>query len=214
MAIGSSGIVMGTSFGSTGSASTNGATLNLNGGVTTVGGSIVMATQNATSGNNAVTSTINLLGGTLTVGGNILCNAGAASPAARLTRLNLNGTSVVLDLTGHAIGGVNNTATASVNFIDSLNFQAGTLQNVGQINGGTSLVKSGTGILILAGTNTYTGGTTVSNGTLDVTGVISGSGLVTVLGGTTLTGTGSIQGPVIVSGTLLQNTLAGGRFKY
>ena len=38
--------------------------------------------------------------------------------------------------------------------------------------GKVNLVKSGSGCLILGGTNTYTGTTTVSGGTLQVTGSI------------------------------------------
>jgi fibronectin-binding autotransporter adhesin len=37
------------------------------------------------------------------------------------------------------------------------------------------LIKNGTGILTLSGTNTYTGQTTISAGTLDISGIL-GSG--------------------------------------
>jgi autotransporter-associated beta strand protein len=208
--VGATGIVMGTGYGTEGATSTNAATLNINGGTVTVAGNIVLATQNAATGNNAVVSALNLAGGTLTVSGNILCDAGAASPASRLSSLNLNGTGAVLDLTGHAIGGPGNTVSNTVNFVDALNFQAGTVQNVGQINGGEPLVKNGAGTLSVAGTNVYTGGTIVSNGTLNVVGMIGGSGPVTVLAGAELTGHGVIQGPVTVSGILAPGVLPAG----
>jgi autotransporter-associated beta strand protein len=108
----------------------------------------------------------------------------------------------VLDLTGHAIGGPNNTASNAPNFVDTLNFQSGTLQNVGQLNGGNDFVKAGSGTLTLDGTNTFTGATVVSNGTLAVAGKIGGTNSLRVLAGATLTGRGLIAGPVTVSGTL------------
>lgn len=62
-----------------------------------------------------------------------------------------------------------------------------------------SLTKSGSGMLILSGTNTYTGPTTVSNGTLVVSGSLSNT-TVTVNSGATLGGTGIIRGAVSVQG--------------
>ena len=68
--------------------------------------------------------------------------------------------------------------------------------------GAISLVKTGAGTQVLAGTNTYTGATTVNAGKLLINGGISGGGTVTVANGATLGGTGSISGPVIVNGIL------------
>jgi autotransporter-associated beta strand protein len=69
------------------------------------------------------------------------------------------------------------------------------------------LIKSGSGTLTLAGVNTYTGPTIVSNGTLLIPGSLSGNSgpsAVTVLAGATLTGDGTIGGAVTVNngGTL------------
>ncbi len=71
------------------------------------------------------------------------------------------------------------------------------------INGGgaTSLVKAGTGTLVLAGANTHTGTTTVSGGKLAVNGSISASA-TTVAAAGILSGTGTIAGPVTCHGTL------------
>ena len=66
-------------------------------------------------------------------------------------------------------------------------------------SGVTSLVKIGTGTLILTGTNSYSGGTTISGGALLVNNVTgTGLGTITVAGGGTLGGNGIISGAVTV----------------
>jgi fibronectin-binding autotransporter adhesin len=67
---------------------------------------------------------------------------------------------------------------------------------LGAIAGAGGLTKDGAGLLVLGGTNTYSGLTTISNGTLLVNGSLAGSN-VTVVGGT-LGGNGLITGPVTV----------------
>jgi autotransporter-associated beta strand protein len=146
----------------------------------------VLLTQKASSGDEQAISTLDITGGTNTVYGNIYCIKYVASPGPHQSTLILNGG--FLDLTGHFLGGVDSVGSSSNQipwYIDSLIFQSGTLRNVSQINGGnSSLVKSGTGTLVLGGTNTYSGGTIVSNGTLVVPndGAL-GSGNVTVAAG-------------------------------
>src|SRR5262249_4828135 len=67
-----------------------------------------------------------------------------------------------------------------------------------------SLSKLGVGVLVLSGTNTYTGTTAVSNGTLLVNGTHSGSGAFTINNGGALGGSGTITASVDVKngGTL------------
>lgn len=67
------------------------------------------------------------------------------------------------------------------------------------------LTKSGTGTLILSGSNTYTGNTDVTGGTLIVDGTLSNT-QVAVASGAALGGTGTIAGAVTVSGTLFTGT--------
>jgi autotransporter-associated beta strand protein len=65
------------------------------------------------------------------------------------------------------------------------------------------LTVNGTGVLVLTGNNTYSGGTTVASGTLTISGDSAlGTGSVFVGPGGTLMGTGTINGPLTVAGTL------------
>jgi rhamnogalacturonan endolyase len=69
-------------------------------------------------------------------------------------------------------------------------------------SGVSSLIKVGTGTLILTGTNTYSGGTTINAGALQVNnlgGSGTGSGAVTVASSGTLGGAGIISGAVTVN---------------
>ena len=160
---------------------TGSATLNLAGGTVNIGAG------GASLSVCAATGTLNIKGGTVTLGGDITRGTTGAGV------LTLNSTNnAILDLGGHAIG-------SSGAPITNLNLLAGTLRNVGELNGGSALVKSGTGTLTLAGTNRFTGSTVLNAGTLNLagnlgssltvnTGLLSGCG--TVAGNFTL-GTGS-----------------------
>jgi autotransporter-associated beta strand protein len=119
----------------------------------------------------------------------------------------LNGTGL-LDISGLATGG---TTAGSIEgagsvFLGSKNLAVGgnnlstTFSGVIQDGGtGGSLTKTGTGTLILSGTNTYTGATTINGGVLEVDGAITNSSSVTVNAGGTLTGTGLVDPPNTVT---------------
>jgi fibronectin-binding autotransporter adhesin len=83
--------------------------------------------------------------------------------------------------TGSIIGDVIDNGSLVFNRSDDVTFN-------GIVSGSGSLEQAGKGSLILAGTNTYTGGTTISNGTLQL-----GNG----------GSTGSIAGDVINNGSLV-----------
>lgn len=129
-------------------------TLNVSGGSVQVGTSGAPAgiTLGTATGTVTLTAnaTINVTGtGTLSVFGNIAegSNAGTGTITSTLT---VNGGT--LDLNGHSIT------------VDAFNLQSGTLKNLGGFNGGSAVVKSSVGALVLDGSNTYTGDTTISAG--------------------------------------------------
>ncbi len=69
----------------------------------------------------------------------------------------------------------------------------------GVISGTGSLMKSGTGNLILDATQTYTGPTSVTAGKLTVTGQLDAASAVTISGSGVLTGLGFVNGAVTVN---------------
>jgi autotransporter-associated beta strand protein len=70
---------------------------------------------------------------------------------------------------------------------------SGSIEDGGVVGGtGGSLVKTGTGTLVLSGVNSYTGSTTVNAGALGVNGSNSASVLTIVNDGGTLGGTGTV----------------------
>lgn len=122
--------------------------------------------------------------GTLTITG---ANAIEFSGTQNLSTVYSNG--------GAATRTYNVTNTADTTF-------SGVLQ---QQNGVASIVKTGTGKLILSGNNTYTGTTTVNanSGTLLINGDQSAAvGAVTIGTGSTLGGTGTVGGATTVNGNL------------
>ena len=81
---------------------------------------------------------------------------------------------------------------------NTTNTYAGVIADAGV----TSLIKTGTGMLILSGANTYSGATTVNGGMLKVAntnGSATGFGSVTVASGGTLAGNGILSGPITVN---------------
>ena len=84
----------------------------------------------------------------------------------------------------------------------------GTLTLSGTLNGGGGINKTGDGMLVLSGTNSYTGATTVSNGTLELADTVTGlGGNLSVLGDGALTLNRYNDAAVSVAGNL---TLDGG----
>jgi autotransporter-associated beta strand protein len=166
--------------------------LNIGGGAATFGGiSMASAATTGTAGTGTAAALLNFTGGLITLGGAI--SQGTAGPTGSGT-LTLAGAS--LDMRGNSIG--------NAIPISTLNFNTGTLMNVGEIDSGAAgLTKAAIGTLTLAGTNNYTGPTTVSAGTLLVNGTTSPSSAVTVAAGATLGGSGTVNGQVASLGTVM-----------
>ena len=87
-----------------------------------------------------------------------------------------------------------NDGTITANFTDSLDIAT-------RITGTGSLVKSGTGTLVLTGDNSYSGGTSVSGGTLSLrSDHAAGTGAITTLGSVIDYGDDvSIANPIVVN---------------
>lgn len=172
-----------TSTSTSGSSIANG-TLTVRGGVVNVGaGGINMARSENTLANHQGNGTLNLFGGVVNVSGNIFKHATGTG----VTNASINLEGATLNLNGNSIG-------TAVRPIDTLALVRGTLQNVNQINGGGDITKSGgvSDVLILAGSNTYTGATTVAGGALFVNGSHTGGSDYTVQNDALLGGNGSV----------------------
>ncbi|WP_156345380.1 beta strand repeat-containing protein [Verrucomicrobium spinosum] len=167
-----------------------------------------------TSGDNDYTGSTIISAGTLRLAGagklggkdtyysQVVMSAGAT--------LELNGTNQTVGLLSGAGGSIRNSGSGtSVFTIGADNVSSNTpLWGVGAGYGGViedgttgkvSLVKTGTGLQILSGNNTYTGATDVTRGNLQVgsgtgatSGAVAGAGGTTVRTGATLSGNGTV----------------------
>jgi autotransporter-associated beta strand protein len=144
------------------------------------GGSIFVGSGGIVQPNTTgYASTISLINGTL----------GAKADWASALPMQLNGVSYTFDAADALATAHNITLNSS-------------------LSGAGSMTKTGSGVLNLNGTNTYTGGTTVNAGTLLVNGSLA-TGPVSVTNAGTLGGTGVISGAVTVNAG---GTLAPGGF--
>jgi autotransporter-associated beta strand protein len=164
-------------------------------------GTLVLSAANTYSGGTTMgsgTLTVSngsaLGSGVFTLSGGTLSSSGAQTLANAVT---LNGNSAIgsssnLTLTGAVTLTGNRTLTVATGATATIT------GNIGQ-SGSTaySFTKAGAGTLVIAGSNTYTGGTNVSLGTLLVNGSL-GSGTVSVTNGAILGGSGTM-GPISVS---------------
>ena len=169
------------------------------------------------NGSVAASSGVNLAGA-----GASLDISGATSGRTIQDLAGVAGSTILLGSNSLTVGTANNTTFAGV------------IADGGQDGGyGGSLIKQGSGTLILTGTNTYTGGTTVLGGVLQGTttslqgnivnnatvtfnqstdgtyfGTMSGSGSLTLTGSgnVTLAGANTYSGGTVVSGGTLTGT--------
>lgn len=160
--------------------SPNGAigTFTLGGGVLNVTNQFLLANRtNTANPTSPVNGTFVINGGTANINADINIVDASTTPTARVTTLTF--AAGTLNMMGHAIG----TSAAPITNVNITSVgSTATLANLGGtgINGAGPNVNGG-GILILDGTNTYTGTTTVGNGTVKLgtaTAYPNGSALV------------------------------------
>ncbi|WP_422096591.1 autotransporter-associated beta strand repeat-containing protein [Variovorax sp.] len=188
------------SLGSGAASVASGATLQLDGGfdagTTAIGNQGTVRVQDKAS---AGTSTItNAAGGVLAFADDASATkAKVLNQAGAQLRIDQATTGVnvgALDGAGNVLLGAKALTTGGLNTSTTVS---------GTIGGaGGSVVKVGSGTLMLTGANSYTGGTTVTGGTLsanNASGSATGAGAVLVQSGATLAGTGSIAGAVNVA---------------
>jgi fibronectin-binding autotransporter adhesin len=172
----------------------------------------------AGTGTLTLDNTNTFAGGTTVSAGTLRLSGGTALPTAGT--LTINGGSVDVDGDSEIVGTVNLVSGSIVN---------GTLRSGGvytlqsgavsaNLQGTGRVVKSGSGTVLLTGTNTYTGGTTVSLGTLKIGGgaALLNTGALTVAGGildlgadTETIGALTLTGGSIINGSLSSSTSYG-----
>jgi autotransporter-associated beta strand protein len=173
-------------------------------GAVSISGSAQRLTLNAT---NTASITSFVGNGTLVVNGGVVDMPAPISSPASLT---INGGTVTaaswsgpgtvtvnapgtLSAALLSIGGIAGNGSISIsNNLFFFPITPSTFTFDGVIQGTGFLVKDGVGTLVLAGTNTYTGGTNVVIGTLAIEGSVAGDTFVGVAG--QLTGAGAIGG--------------------
>jgi len=167
-------------------------------------GTVVFAAQNLYTGGTCLEGKLRLSGGEnrLPAGTSLLLGN---SP---LAELDLNGCNqTVASLAGGGAHGGRVRLNGGTLTVAQNGAEASTYE--GAVEGSGAFEKTGTGILVLAGTNTHTGPTTVHAGQLRVEGSL-GQTALTVLGEGVLSGTGLIGGSVSVEGSGLLR-LGGGK---
>ena len=187
----------------------------LSGRVTSTGssGGLVLRDSGQTPGLTVrlanATGTANDYQGTTSIEGNTTLLLGAANQVPNgvgkgdvsvAGSFNLGGFSDTINgLTGSGIvDGISSTPTLTVGDGNATASFSGVLKNTA---GTLALVKIGSGVQTLAGTNTYGGSTSVSAGTLLINGDQSAAtGAVTVAAGATLGGSGTVGGNTTITG--------------
>ncbi|ASM74311.1 outer membrane protein IcsA autotransporter [Pseudosulfitobacter pseudonitzschiae] len=190
------------------------------------------------NGVNTLTGAVNVNQGQLVIGatGSILNTSGTTIAAGGTLNVNGAGGNAIsdtgtIDNSGNFILTGSDETVGSIFGSGNINLNGNTLTTgnasdaaiSGVISGTGELVKQGSGVLTLSGTNTYSGGTAINNGTVTTDNVSAlGTGTVAVNGGSlnlasdlstgTLTGTGDVTNGghlLTVGGNNVSGTYAG-----
>ena len=169
----------------------------------------VLTVSNGTAGafagsivNGAGTPGLNLASGTLTLTGPVASNGPfAVGPGALLVLGQGSGTLQVGSLSGAGavVGGNSSSGTLVVNYNGAAqDVFSGALGGPGTYQNNLALIKTGSGLLTLSGTDSFGGPTLVSSGVLNVTGSLGTT--VTVASGGILQGSGNNLTTGIIGG--------------
>lgn len=146
------------------------------------------------TGNNTYTGGTTLKGGVLSLG-----SAGAIGSSGTITFSGGTLQQTAANTTDYSSRFSN---AANQQYKIDINGQTGTLASALTSVGG-SFLKSGSGTLMLTGTNTYTGETRVSSGMLVVNGMLAASGQVVVENGATIGGSGTVGALTVLFGGII-----------
>jgi fibronectin-binding autotransporter adhesin len=149
---------------------------------------------------NATTSFSNLTitGGTVAAGGenNLGGGSGIITLDGGTLRLSFGNNNFAYNITGHTIK-LGDSGVGTGGTIDTGGGGGQTISTVISNNGGTnSLTKTGTGVLFLGATNTYTGATIINQGTLEIDNNGSPNGSINSASTLVMGGTSTVLGTV------------------
>jgi autotransporter-associated beta strand protein len=135
------------------------------------------------------------------IAGNTILNAAGTLEMDNVTYLLaepviINGGTILVSYGTNSFPGPLTLATGTATINTATNTQV-TLSGV--ISGDQGFTKTGNGVLIISGVNTYTGATTINGGRLLVNGSTAVASTVTVNSGGTLGGVGTVSGAVTIA---------------
>ena len=156
------------------------------------------------TGVNALSGQTQVLGGTLAVSGAGLLSAGTLLLDGAGASVDLGGSEQTVSVLSLRMGSVVN---GKLNALGGFQVEAGTIS--GMLTGAGSLVKTGSGTVVLSGANDYAGGTDVTQGVLRMGAqdlLASTLGGVNVLGGSLdLGGFGTQSSQFLLAGGTVAN---------
>jgi len=146
------------------------------------------------SGSSSYANGTTVSAGTLAlIGGGHLADTGAVTVSGGEFNIGtIAETAGIVTLNSGSITGTTGSLTGNSYAVESGNISA-------QLAGNGGLTKTTPGIVILSGSNSYTGATTVSAGTLEIDGSTAASSAVGVGSGATLSGNGTVGGSVLLN---------------